>query len=175
MRVRAALAAITLAGSTLGLAGTAAAQDEHANVCESFTTYGVSSYVTKHKPGGAQWFKDGPAPKGGLDVTYTETQSSSTSTTFTGNVSFEWGALFAKVKTEIGATVNKTTNWSGAHSVKVHADRYKYANAQFGSWGKLTHWYKDRVYPDCHGERLGTGTGSVATKAKGFRVWVTNS
>jgi hypothetical protein len=156
---------LSAAGLAVGTAGTASA------ACPSDVHYSLSSssaYIPfKHIP----TFKDG---KGGT-LSVTKDFTSSASYQVTAGAETEVGAIFAKAKVSVSASITKTNSSTVTHNYSHHISPNKYGHAQYVAWSKKITWKKYRTTPQCTTQKLASGVIIFPTTSEGWRYWETKS
>lgn len=175
MKLRAAVAATALTGSSLLAVASSAGADDTVEPtrCDNYISTHIDSVKARHMPGNAPIYKNGPAPSE-MSMTMTNQVGGSVSTSFSGEAEGGFDVLVASAKAKIGVSVNITTNWSNGMSITFEVPKGKYGNAQYGSWGKTITWSQWKQHENCTVEQIHSGTGKVARKAKGFNTWLSN-
>lgn len=139
--------------------------------CVVSNQYSVTAKSTRIK------FKDIPSFKNGPGGTLTVSRHYNGSATYsvTAGAESEVGAVLAKAKVSISASLSKT-NSTGATNTYTHKiTKKKYGHAQYVSWGKKVSYRKYRINRNCTTTTLATGTINFPSSEEGWYYWETSS
>ena len=161
-------AATLVAGA--GLTAGTTPQLAHAG-CPTDTYYSVRGSATYVPFKGIPTFKDGRG--GTLSVTKDYTKSASYQVT--AGAESEVGAVLAKAKISISASLTRTNSSTITHNYSHNISPDKYGHAQYVAWGKKVTWVKYRDTPSCTTQVLGRGVIKFPTNSEGWRYWETNT
>lgn len=167
LRTAAASAAIVViaAGVVVGTAGTASAG------CPTDTYYTLTSKPTYLKFKGIPTFKDG---KGGT-LSVTKDFTTSVSYQVTAGAETEAGAIFAKAKVSVSASITKTNSSTVTHNYTHKISKNRYGHAQYVAWSKRVSWAKWQTTPKCTTVKLKSGVIVFPTTSEGWRYWETKN
>jgi hypothetical protein len=159
------------AASVLGAVGlvAGATPQEAKAACPSdiyYSVKGSSSYVPF---AGIPIYKDG---KGGT-MSLTKDFTKSASYQVTAGAESEVGAVLAKAKVSVSASLTRTNSSTVTHNWSHTISPDKYGHAQYVAWGKTVTWVKYADTPQCTTKVLGRGTIKFPTNQEGWRYWET--
>jgi hypothetical protein len=157
-----ALCAVGLVATSTGAAHAACPDDIH---------YAISATATHVPFKGVPTFKDG---RGGT-LSVTKDFSSSASYQVTAGAESEVGAIFAKAKVSVSASITKSNTSTVSHNYSHHIAPGKYGHAQYVSWGQKVTWKKYQTTPQCGTRLLASGVIKFPTNQEGWRYWETAS
>lgn len=163
--VTAAATLLSAAGLAVGTSGAAQA------ACPSDIFYSVKATSTYIPFGGLPIFKDGRG--GTLSVGRDFTKSASYQVT--AGAESEVGAVFAKAKVSVSASLTKTNSSTVTHNYSHQISAGKYGHVQYVAWSKNVTWKKYETTPQCTDKVLGSGSIKFPTNSEGWRYWETNS
>lgn len=154
---------LTAVGIAVGGAVPAAA-------CPSIPFYGLKSKPTHIKFADIPTFKNGP---GGV-LSVTKDYTSSVSYQVTAGAESEVGAVLAKAKVSISASLTKSNSSTVTNNFTRKIPRGKYGNVQYVSWGRKVSWTK-YVYntSTCTKRVVARGTIKFPANKEGWRYWTT--
>jgi hypothetical protein len=163
-KTRATILLLTGVGVLVGGAGSAAA-------CPSVPFYGLTSKPSHIKFADIPTFKNGP---GGV-LSVTKDYSSSASYQVTAGAESEVGAVLAKAKVSISASLTKTNSSTVTNNFTHKIPRGKFGNVQYVSWGRTISWTK-YIYntSTCRKSVIGQGTIKFPANKEGWRYWSTD-
>jgi len=168
MRLSLRLAA-PFAATVLSAAGLLAGTAQPAYACPSSEFYDVRGSAT-HVP-----FKDLPTFKDGRGGTISVTKDFTKTSSYqvTAGAESEVGAVLAKAKVSISASLTKTNSSTVTHNYSHKISPNKYGHAQYVSWGKTVHWKKYRYNYSCQQMLISSGTIKYPSNSEGWRYWET--
>ncbi|MEU6220928.1 hypothetical protein ABZ845_25995 [Streptomyces sp. NPDC047022] len=136
-----------------------------------YTITGKSAYFVPSWWNGTE-YKDGP----GGSMTVSVTKAGTISASVTGSAEFSAGAIIAKAKTSVSATIGASFAITVGHQYSHDIARSKYGHLQYGSWGYKVSWAKYHTSGDgCRAVKAATGTATLPTKSVGWKYWETSS
>jgi hypothetical protein len=164
-RVLSTLAAVSIMTSLM-VFGTAAASA----ACPTDINYSLTSSAVRVPFKGVPVFKNGP----GGSVDATRSYSGTATYQVTVGAESEVGAIFAKAKVSISASLTKsnTTGTTITYHHKISAG--KFGHLQYVSWGKKVNWKKYRDTPQCTTELIGSGSINFPATEEGWYFWQTS-
>jgi hypothetical protein len=116
-------------------------------------------------------FEDGP----GGSITATVSRTDTLSATFGVATSVEAGAIFAKAKVEVSASITRTATATIGHQYTHKIKAGKYGHLRYGSWSKRIGWKKILHTALCQTELLKRGRATIPTNAIGWKYWATDN
>ena len=139
--------------------------------CPSDIRYSLTSSAVRVPFSGVPIFKNGP----GGHVSATRSYSGTATYQVTAGAESEVGAIFAKAKVSISASLTKsnTTGTTITYSHNIGAG--KYGHLQYVSWGKKVNWKKYQDTPQCTTKQIGSGSINFPTTEEGWYFWQTSS
>ncbi len=139
--------------------------------CVVSNQYSLTAKSTRIK------FKDIPSFKNGPGGTLTVSRHYSGSATFsvTAGAESEVGAVLAKAKVSISASLSKTNSTGATNTYSHKITKKKYGHAQYVSWGKKVSYRKYRINRNCSTTTLATGTINFPSNEEGWYYWETSS
>lgn len=121
---------------------------------------------------GIPTFKNGP----GGTLSVTKDYSGSVSAQVTAGAESEVGAVFAKAKVSISASLTTSNSSTVTNNYSHVITAGKYGHAQYVSWGKKVAWKKYQINSTCTGTTtLATGTINFPATEEGWYYWETSS
>ena len=163
---RAVLAATAAAVAASTLSGLATVETAYAG-CPREQLFGVTAKPYRIPFKDIPPFKDGPG--GTLHVSKTAAYQ------VVAGSSAEVGAVLAKAKLEISASLGKSNTTSVINAYSHPITRRKYGNVRYVSYGKQVHWYRGYVKPDCSVVTTASGDIRYPTPTEGWYYWETKS
>jgi hypothetical protein len=164
--------AVTAAATLLSAAGLAVSTTGAASAhCPTEVYYSVKATNTYIPFKGLPTFKDG---KGGT-LTVGRDFTKSASYQVTAGAESEVGAVFAKAKVSVSASITKTNSSTVTHNYSHKISAGKYGHVQYVAWSKNVTWKKYQDTPQCTTELLRSGTIKFPTNSEGWRYWETKS
>lgn len=162
-----------LAGTGLVLSGTVvAAAPAGATKCgEAGAYYTVSGKNIRMPFKSVPVFKDGPGGK----IIVSRRYSGSVSFGVVAGAESEVGAVLAKAKVSISASLMKTNTTETTHTYERKITKGKYGNVKYVTWGKRVAWKKKKERLDCTVATLAKGVIKFPAKKEGWYYWETNS
>jgi hypothetical protein len=168
LRTRTFVVAAGLAGSAL--VPVVAAPAAHAG-CPTDTYYSVSGKTTRLPFRGVPTFKDG---RGGT-ITVSRNYSGSVSYRVEVGAESEVGAILAKAKISIKASLERTNSTSTTHTYSHKISKGRFGHVRYVSWGKRVTWTKYRDNATCTTTKLASGVISFPSVEEGWYYWETRS
>ncbi|GAA2095756.1 hypothetical protein GCM10009841_07110 [Microlunatus panaciterrae] len=164
--------AVAIATTLLSSAGLMAATTTSAHAaCPDDIRYSLRAVSTYVPFKGLPIYKDG---KGGT-MSLTRDFTKSASYQVTAGAETEAGAILAKAKVSISASLTKTNSSTVTHNYSHKISSNKYGHAQYVSWGKKVYWKKYRDTPTCTTQLIAKGAIKFPTNQEGWRYWETYS
>lgn len=156
------ISAVGLVASTAGSAQASCPDDTF------YTVRGTATYVP---------FRDLPTFKDGRGGTLSVTKDFTKTASYqvTAGAETEVGAILAKAKVSISASLTKTNSSSVTHNYSHKISSDKYGHVQYVAWGKTVYWKKYRDTPQCTTVLLASGTIKFPSTSEGWRYWETNN
>lgn len=139
--------------------------------CPPETTYRLSASSIRMPVKGIPTFRDG---RGG-EIEVSRSFSGETSFQVTAGAETEAGAILAKAKVSVSASLTRTTGKVTSHTYRHTISRGKFGNARYVTYGKRIKWAKYRTMPTCKTTRTASGTINFPTRTVGWYYWETNS
>ncbi|SDT37952.1 hypothetical protein SAMN04488543_4048 [Friedmanniella luteola] len=133
-----------------------------------YSVKGTSTYVPFK---GIPTFKDGRG--GTLSVSKDFTKSASYQVT--AGAETEVGAVLARAKVSVSASLTRTNSSTVTHNYSHRISKGKYGHAQYVAWGKKVTWVKYIDTEQCTVKVAGRGTIKFPTNQEGWRYWETAS
>ena len=166
---------LLVTAATALMAGTglfvgATPQEAHAR-CPYDVRYSVRGTSTHVPFRGIPVFKDGRG--GTLSVTKDYTKSASYQVT--AGAESEVGAVLAKAKVSVSASLTRTNSSTVTHNYSHRITKGKYGHAQYVAWGKKITWVKYVDTEQCTTKVVGRGTIKFPTSSEGWRYWETTT
>jgi len=168
LRTRTFLAAAGLMGSALR--PVVAAPAARAG-CPTDTYYSVSGKTTRLPFRGVPTFKDG---RGGT-ITVSRNYSGSVSYRVEVGAESEVGAILAKAKISIKASLERTNSTSTTHTYSHKISKGRFGHVRYVSWGKRVTWTKYGDNATCTTTKLASGVISFPSVEEGWYYWETRS
>ena len=168
LRTRTFVVAAALAGSAL--VPVVAAPAAHAG-CPTDTYYSVSGKTTRLPFRGVPTFKDG---RGGT-ITVSRNYSGSVSYRVEVGAESEVGAILAKAKISIKASLERTNSTSTTHTYSHKISKGRFGHVRYVSWGKRVTWTKYGDNATCTTTKLASGVISFPSVEEGWYYWETRS
>lgn len=164
-----ATASVTVLSATGLLAGMTPPEAQAR--CPYDVRYSVSGATTYVPFKGIPTFKDG---KGGtLSVTRNFTKAASYQVT--AGAESEVGAVLAKAKVSVSASLTRTNSSTVTHNYSHTISKGRYGHAQYVAWGKKITWVKYADTEQCTVKVLGRGTIKFPSNQEGWRYWESKS
>lgn len=136
------------------------------------TYYTITSSAAVRIPfTGIPTFKNGP----GGTMSVTKDYSGSASFQVTAGASSEVGAVLAKAKVEVSASLTLTNSSTVTNNYSHPITKGKYGNAQYVSWGRTVNWKKFYIDAKCKTTTKATGTIKFPAASEGWYYWETSS
>ncbi len=137
--------------------------------CPTDTYYSLTSSAVRVPFSGVPVFKNGP----GGHVSATRSYSGTATYQVTAGAESEVGAIFAKAKVSISASLTKsnTTGTTITYSHTITAG--KYGHLQYVSWGQKVNWKKYQDTPQCTSKLLASGSINFPATEEGWYYWQT--
>lgn len=159
-----------LASTTLLTSGLFAVTSSPAGACPTVPFYGVSGTQTRIPFKGVPHFKNGP----GGTVTATRSKDKTVAFQVTAGVESEVGAVLAKAKASISASLTRSQSTAVIVSYTKKIPKGKFGNLRYVSYGKKVKWKKYRYDNSCQKYLVSQGTIKFPTKAEGWYYWTSN-
>lgn len=163
--------AATATATVLSSTGLAVTSTGTAQACPTVSFYGLTSSATRIPFTGIPHFKSGPGGR----VAASRSTSKTVSYQVTAGAESEVGAVLAKAKVSVSASLVKSQSTSVIYSYSHNISSGKYGHLRYVSWGKKIKWKKYRYNSSCQQIFLGSGTIKFPTNAEGWYYWQTNS
>lgn len=134
--------------------------------------YSLTNSAVRMPFAGIPTFKNGP----GGTLSVTKDYSGSVSYQVTAGAESEVGAIFAKAKVSVSASLTKSNSSTVTNNYTHVITAGKYGHAQYVSWGQKVNWKKYQVNNYCTGTTtLATGTINFPSTEEGWYYWETAS
>ncbi len=143
-----------------------------ATACCVVYNYNVSGSDTRLPFPGVNMLTNGPGPN---TSTFTRSINSTVNYQVVVGAESEVGAVLAKAKVSISASIGGSNSTSVTNSVTLVAPSGKYAHAQYVSYGKRVSWSKTRVNSNCTTSTISSGVINFPTSNEGWYTWVSSS
>ncbi len=136
------------------------------------THYTITSSSDVRIPfSGIPTFKNGP----GGTMSVTKDYSGSASFQVTAGAESEVGAVLAKAKVSVSASLTQTNSSTVTNNYTRTITAGKYGNVQYVSWGKTVNWKKYYLDAYCRSTTKATGTIKFPSTSEGWYYWETSS
>ncbi len=142
-----------------------------AGACPRVAYYGVTSSPVRIGFSGVPHFKNG---RGG-EVTGTRSTNKSVSFQVTAGAESEVGAVLAKAKVSVSASLTKSQSTDVIISYRHKIPAGKFGHLKYVSYGKKIVWKKYLYDGACKQHVIGSGTINFPTNAEGWYYWTTNN
>lgn len=158
-----------LVGACLVLSGLSATAPPASAACGGDFFYTVQATSVRMPFKGMPIFKNGP----GGTVTTSRSTSKSVSYGVVAGAESEVGAVLAKAKVSISASLTRTNSTSVVNTYSRKISRGKYGNLQYVSWAKRVTWQKKKERLDCSIDVRARGVIKFPTIKEGWYYWET--
>src|SRR6478752_303404 len=137
--------------------------------CPTDVRYSLTSSAVRVPFSGVPIFKNGP----GGHVSASRSYSGTATYQVTAGAESEVGAIFAKAKVSISASLTKpnTTGTTVTYDHNISAG--KYGHLQYVSWGQKVNWKKYQDTPQCTTKQIGSGSINFPATEEGWYFWQT--
>jgi hypothetical protein len=142
-----------------------------AAACGGEYFYKVKASSTRMPFADVPHFKNGP----GGTVTTTRKTSKSVSYGVVAGAESEVGAVLAKAKVSISASLTKSNSTDVINTYSRKISPGKFGHLRYVSWGKRVAWVKKKERLDCSTYVVRRGVIRFPTKAEGWYYWETNN
>ena len=137
--------------------------------CVVTTNYSLTSTPAQVPFAGVPTLTNGPGP---LSATFSRTVNGTASYSVTAGAESEVGAVLAKAKASISASLTLSNGSSLTNSVTLTAGAGQYAHGRYVSWGRSVSYTKYRTNYNCSTTVLARGTIKFPTTSEGWYTWV---
>ncbi|MGA8210184.1 MAG: hypothetical protein WB441_14775 [Nocardioidaceae bacterium] len=159
-----------LLSTALLSSGLFAATASPAGACPRVPFYGLTSSQVRIPFSGIPHFKNGP----GGSVTATRSTSKSVSFQVTAGAESEVGAVLAKAKVSVSASLTRSQSTDVVVSYHHSIPAGKFGNLRYVSYGRKVNWKKYVFDGSCRQHQIGSGTIKFPTQSEGWYYWTTS-